>query len=78
MMPVVVVAVFVKLFSCYFLAYVFVTGICGQLLTLCHFVTKMGSIFHFCGNHFVPEWPKREFVSFLYWLHSCDKRLVIC
>jgi hypothetical protein len=48
------------------------------MFTLCHFETKMGSIFCFGPRmyfqtsqvFFVPEWPKEEFVSILYWQHS--------
>jgi hypothetical protein len=48
----------------------------NTLFTLCHCVTKIGNIF-WTGivfpnrsSVFVPEWPKGEFVSILYWLHS--------
>jgi len=48
------------------------------LFTLCPFETEMGSIFCFGPRmyfqtgqvFFVPEWPKGEFVSILYWQHS--------
>jgi hypothetical protein len=48
------------------------------LFTLCPFETKRGSICLIwtglvcltCHVIFVLEWPKGEFVSFLYWLHS--------
>jgi hypothetical protein len=48
------------------------------LFTLCPFETKRGSILCFGPGmyfetsqvFFVPEWPKGEFVSILYWQHS--------
>jgi hypothetical protein len=53
---------------------VFVYGF-STLFTLCPFETKRGSIFCFGPGmyfqtgqvFFVPEWPKGEFVSILYW-----------